>query len=195
MKKIPDNAKMVFKGVIFDVYQWDQEMFDGTTEIFEAIKRRDSVTVVATVGDKIIINHEEQPGSEPFVALPGGQLEEEMQPLDEAKRELLEETGYSSEDWEAWFVSDPLKAGRIAWNNHFFIARNCQKVAEQHLDNGERITPELVTFEAFLDFRHNPKSRNKDLFPLLEKAAENEEEKQKLKELLFGQNQLPITNN
>ena len=36
--KVPKQAKRVFKGVIFDVYQWEQEMFDGTKEIFEKLK-------------------------------------------------------------------------------------------------------------------------------------------------------------
>ena len=42
---IPANAKKVFHGVIFDVYQWEQEMFDGTKEIFEKLKRPDTVVV------------------------------------------------------------------------------------------------------------------------------------------------------
>ncbi len=37
--KIPPNAKRVFKGIIFDVYQWQQKMFDGSKETFEMLKR------------------------------------------------------------------------------------------------------------------------------------------------------------
>jgi len=29
--KIPKDAKLVFKGKIFDVYQWQQKVYDGTT--------------------------------------------------------------------------------------------------------------------------------------------------------------------
>ncbi len=186
MKKIPDNAKLVFKGIVFDVYHWQQEMFDGSFATFEALKKKDSVTILATVGDKIILNKEEQPNKLPFLALPGGMVEAGALPLDDAKRELLEETGYVTEGWQEWFVSDPLNTGRIEWNNYFYIARNCQKIAEQKLDPGEKIENILVSFEELLEFRNNPKARNKDLFPLLEKAAENEEEKEKLKTLLFG---------
>ena len=32
--KLPEQAKKVFDGEIFDVYQWDQEMYDGSTETF-----------------------------------------------------------------------------------------------------------------------------------------------------------------
>jgi ADP-ribose pyrophosphatase len=185
-KKIPDNAKLVFKGVRHDVYQWDQEMFDGSTAVFEAIKRQDSVTIVTIVGDKIMVNNEEQPGKPPFRALPGGELEEGQTPLENAKRELLEETGYSSDTWEAWFVSDVLKAGTVDWNNHFFIARNARKTHEPQLDAGEKIEVMFMNLEEFIEFRNNPRARNKDLFPILEKAADSEEEKEKLKTLLFG---------
>ncbi len=184
MKKIPDNAKKVFEGIIFDVYHWDQEMFDGSTEIFEAIRKKDTVTVVATVDGKIVLNHEEQPGRDEFTTLPGGMCELDGDALFNAKRELLEETGLITDDWTLWFVSDPWQAAKIDWNNYFYIAKNCKKIADQALDAGEKIISEYITFDKFLELRHNPKARNKDLFPILEKAATDEEEKQKLKTLL-----------
>ena len=60
--KIPDNAKLVFKGVIFDVYQWQQELFDGSQATFEALKRPGTVQVIPTVGDRVLLSYEEQPG-------------------------------------------------------------------------------------------------------------------------------------
>ncbi len=184
MKKIPNHAKKVFEGVIFDVYHWDQEMFDGSFETFEALKRKDSASIIALVGDKIIVNYEEQPMKEPFITIPGGNIDSGT-PLLGAKRELLEETGYQTEEWQEWFISDPSHLTKLEWNNYFFIAKNCQKTEEQALDPGEKIEVTLVTFEEFLELRNNPKFRNKDLISLLEKAAEFEEEKQKLKEM-FG---------
>jgi ADP-ribose pyrophosphatase len=184
MKKIPDNAKLVFKGVIFDVYHWQQEMFDGSFATFEALKKRESVTVVAVCDGKILINQEEQPGRTPFVAVPGGMCEKGDDPLATAKRELLEETGYVSDDWQEWFVSDPLNHAKIEWNNYFYIAKNCKKVADQKLDAGEKITSLLISFEEFLEMQHDPKFRNRDLIPILEKAASSKEEKQTLKDLL-----------
>ena len=184
MKKIPDHAKKVFEGVIFDVYHWDQEMFDGTHATFEALKKRDSVTILAVCDNKIILNHEEQPGRPAFMALPGGLCERGDEPQESAIRELLEETGMESDDWQQWFVSDPLEHAKIEWSNYFYIARNCKKIKEQSLDAGEKIEVTFATFEEFLEFRHNPKARNKDLFPILEKAATDETEKQTLQDLL-----------
>ena len=31
---VPKNAKKVFTGEIFDIYQWQQEMYDGSLSIF-----------------------------------------------------------------------------------------------------------------------------------------------------------------
>ena len=60
---LPAQAQRVFKGVIFDVYQWQQEMFDGTTETFEMLKRPDTVEVIAIKDDKLVVVHEQQPGT------------------------------------------------------------------------------------------------------------------------------------
>jgi ADP-ribose pyrophosphatase len=185
MKKIPDHAKKVFEGIVFDVYHWGQEQFDGSISMFEALRKRDNVTVIAVCDGKIAINHEEQPAREPFIGFPGGQCEKgENDVLSSAKRELLEETGLASDDWELLFISDPLNNQKIDWSNYFYVARNCKKVADQHLDIGEKIATSFITFEEFLDLRNNPMFRNKDINDLLTKVAEDSEERKKLQQSL-----------
>jgi len=58
---IPDDAKKVFSGVRTDVYQWDQEMFDGSIATFERIEKKPSAAIIAVVDSKIIITQQEQP--------------------------------------------------------------------------------------------------------------------------------------
>ena len=58
---IPRHAKRVFKGEIFEVYQWPQEMFDGSIKTFEMVRRPDTVATIAVIEDKIIVLEEEQP--------------------------------------------------------------------------------------------------------------------------------------
>ncbi len=194
MKKIPDNATKVFEGIVFDVYHWEQEMFDGTTSTFEAIKRADSVTILATVGDTILINREVQPGREPFVALPGGRVDRGEDILEAAKRELLEETGYTSDMFEYWFTEDPSDMAKMEWNSHFFIAKQCTKVRDVSLDPGEKIETLEITFEELLASKELLGNRNKGLLERVKSAISDEREKEKLKEVLFGQNQLLTTN-
>jgi len=185
MKKIPDNAKKVFGGVAFEIWQWEQEVFDGPKRTFEVAVRPDCSTVIAVVGDRIIIQEQEQPHlTEPFISLPGGNFEKNDDSLVCAKRELLEETGLVSSDWKEWFVI-PL-GFRVVCDNHFFIARNCTGNDIQNLDGGEKIKNKLITLDEFIDLRNNEKLLNVDLVRYLERAAGSEIEKQKLKELLFG---------
>ncbi len=188
MKKIPDNAKLAFKGVLHEVYQWEQQMFDGTYATFEAIKRPDTVTVIATTADRMLLNDEEQPNRSPFIAMPGGVADdEESTLLENAKRELKEETGYESCDWGEWFTSDVFQSQKIDWNNYFFIAKNVVKVSEPQLDAGEKIKTKLITFDEFLALRHDSRFRNKDLIPLLEEASKNQEKRKELEKILFTQ--------
>lgn len=56
--------------------------------------------------------------------------------LDAAKRELLEETGYVSEEWEK-LITVPSHATLSDDYAHVFIARNCHKISGQELDDTE----------------------------------------------------------
>src|SRR3989344_5268859 len=98
---MPKSAKRVFKGVVFDVYQWQQQMFDGTYETFEKIKRVDTVIVLpVTKEGKIILTKQQQPNGKPFTRVAGGRVDEGEGVLAAAKRELLEETGYEAVKFE-----------------------------------------------------------------------------------------------
>ncbi len=160
--RIPQQAKRVFKGEIFDVYQWQQTMYDGSHETFEMLKRPDTVQIVPTVGDRVLVSFEEQPNRpEPFYTPFGGRIDAGEEPLTAAKRELLEEAGMISDDWELWFTSQP--TGKIEWLIYFFIARNCKKIQAQTLDPGERITVKEVLFEEFLEIALRNDFRGREL--------------------------------
>lgn len=147
---LPESAQKVFDGEIFDVYQWEQELYDGTKAKFERLKRDDTGIVIAVTSDKkIIMLHQEQPHKPPFFGLPGGRLEPEEDPLQGTRRELVEETGYDSEDWELFYQINP--ASKIDWTVYCYIARNCEKKSGQRLDAGEKIDIELLDFDKFME--------------------------------------------
>lgn len=145
---LPSNAKLVFTGEIFEVWQWDQQMFDGTMATFERIWRPPTVIVIATVGDKLLIEEQDQPDRKNTINLVAGRADKNEDMLKEAKRELMEETGYRSDDWQLLFKHD--QHGKVLHDVYYFIARDCKKVAEQNLDAGEKIQTKLVDFEDFL---------------------------------------------
>lgn len=184
MKKIPDNARKVFEGLIFDVYHWEQEMFDGTTSTFEAIRRGDSVTVLALEGNTILVNEEIQPGRTPFLALPGGRVDKGEDIMSAARRELLEETGMVSKELIHWFTVDASDMAKIEWSSHYFIAKNCTKETEVSLDAGEKIVTKHFTLDELIENQNRFGNRNSGIRGKLEEAKNNSDEKQKLKELL-----------
>lgn len=147
---IPTRARRVFKGVIFDVWQWEQELFDGSKVAFERLSRPDSVCVLPVHDGKIVVGVEEQPASSKFSTLIAGRLDSGLSPLEHAKRELREEAGLASDDWELFRVYE--HQGKVAGRTHVFVARGCRKVGEQSLDAGERIELRECSFEEFLDF-------------------------------------------
>jgi ADP-ribose pyrophosphatase len=147
--KLPQEAKRVFKGKIFDVYQWDQRMFDGTYETFEMLKRPNTIEVIAIKGDKILLSKQSQPNKHDYYSLFGGRAEEGEEPLATAQRELLEESGYTSNEWEFWQRYDPIH--KIEWEIFIFIARNCKKMQDPTLDAGEKIETVTCSFEEFIE--------------------------------------------
>lgn len=147
---LPPHAVQVFDGELFNVYQWHQEMFDGSTQVFERLSRKDGATILAvTLDKKILITHEEQPNRDSFISLPHGGVEPRESVLEAAKRELQEETGYSSNTWEVWFTKPgPNKIIEIYTT---FIARNVYPTSSPHADAGEKIRVEEVSFDDFCE--------------------------------------------
>lgn len=152
---LPDHATCVFKGAIFDVYQWEQELYDGTTATFEKVKRPDTVIVFPVLDNgNILLTKQEQPGKQPFVGAPGGRVDPGEDVLAAAKRELLEETGCTAENFELFKAVQP--ASKIEWAVYIFIAKGIQKVSELNLDGGEKIELVEYDFEDFLEVASGP---------------------------------------
>jgi ADP-ribose pyrophosphatase len=179
--KIPSLAKKVFQGTIFSVFQWEQKMFDGSTETFEMIKRPNTIEIIATEGDKIFMSHQSQPNKHDFYSLFGGRAEENEDPLVTAKRELLEESGLASSDWELVKSYQPLH--KIDWEIYLFIARNCKKVADPKPDPGEKIETIECSFDEFVKIVEKDEYWGRELaldLLKMEKAGSLEAFKQKL---------------
>lgn len=135
---VPSSAKRVFKGIIFDVYQWQQERFDGTKATFEMLKRPDTVEVLAVKDGKIIAIQDEQPGRKAQLMLPGGRHDQpEQSELECAQRELLEETGMTFNTWRLIRAVQPL--GKIEHFVYTFLATDFASQREPSPDQGGEI--------------------------------------------------------
>jgi len=185
---LPKNAKLVFKGKIFDVYQWPQKMYDGTTVTFEKLKRPDTVNVVPIDKDgKVIIAIQSQPNRTEFTGCFGGRLEEGEDPLTGAKREFLEETGFKAKTWQLWFsrqIYDKIDCAYYA-----FVVKDLVKVQEQKLEAGERIRLKKVNFEEFFRIAATEKFRDHEISLQFFKALMDPRKMKDLKKLFLCNSQ------
>lgn len=181
---IPDHAKKVFSGVLFDVYQWEQELFNGARTVFEKIRRPDTVVVFPVLDDgRILLTEQEQPGSEPFIGATGGRVDETEDILAAAKRELLEESGYEASEFVLWDAQQP--TSKIEWAVYTFIAKGLKKVAELNLDAGEKIQLKPVSFDEFLELATIERFRfaEKEIISKVFEARLDPEKKEELRKL------------
>lgn len=125
---------------------------DGTVfEPYYSYSRRDYVVIVASdmEGNYLCVRQFRQGIGQVTTEFPAGGIEREdgkeygghadafaENALEAAKRELLEETGYESDEWRHLLIvpSNATIADNYA---HLFAARNCRKVSEQSLDETE----------------------------------------------------------
>jgi ADP-ribose pyrophosphatase len=70
------------------------------------------------------------------LATVGGYLEPGEEPLEAAKRELLEETGYEAPEWIA-LGHYAVDANRGAGTAHYFLALHAHRIAERNADDLE----------------------------------------------------------
>ncbi len=144
---IPEAAKLVFKGIIHDVYHWQQEMYDGTTATFEMLKRADTIHVVAIKEHKLVVLKEQQPSFDEFYGLPGGRHDVDNETeFNAARREMLEETGMSFRSWRLLDVNQP--NSKTDYFTYLFLAYDFESQSLQRLDAGEKIQVTLMDRDA-----------------------------------------------
>lgn len=143
---IPDEAELKFKGVIFDTYQWQQKMYDGSYSTFEMLRRPDTVDVISIKDGKLVVQEQEQPNQGFYYDFPGGRHDVETETeLEAAKRETLEESGMTFATWKLIHVFQPQP--KLEWFIYTFVATDFIDQVEQKLDSGEKITNSLKSLE------------------------------------------------
>ena len=108
---------------------------------FYTVTIPDAAMVAAITADgQILLKSEYRYAcGEKVIECPAGMFEpEETDPLAVAKRELLEETGYSCDEWI--YLGPTLESTSKLTNiMHLFLAKNCIQISDQHLDANEHL--------------------------------------------------------
>ncbi|HEY1074488.1 MAG TPA: NUDIX hydrolase [Patescibacteria group bacterium] len=184
---LPENAKKVFNGIIFDVYQWEQLQFDGTVKIFEKLKRDDTALIIPILEDgNILLLEQEQPGKPPFIGFAGGRIDKGEDPLEGAKRELREETGYEASEWELIDAVQPVS--KIEWSVYTYVARGCRPFGSQSLDSGERIQFKPISFDGLVEIMARDDFHDKEgmLGRFALRALYDPSQREQFRKLLYG---------
>jgi ADP-ribose pyrophosphatase len=125
---------------------------DGARASFFVIENPDWVNIIAlTKDDEVVLIEQFRYGSEEIILeIPGGMVDEDEDVETAAKRELLEETGYSSDEFVFLGVSHPNPAIQ---NNRLFhyLALNCEKTEETKFDEHESVVTKRVSAEEVPD--------------------------------------------
>ncbi len=123
---------------------------------FYVLNAPEWINVIALTPDNEVVLVEQYRAGihESSLEIPGGMVDEGENPLEAAKRELLEETGY--------VAGSIKKIGKTSSNpailsnyTHLFLAENCEKIQDQQTDGNEDIKVHMIPMEEFLNLVKN----------------------------------------
>lgn len=181
---IPAEAKKVFQGQIYSVWQWEQKLYDGSYKTWEGLTRADSVHTVGILSDgTILLTEDKQPGRQGVLTPPGGQVDAGEKPEEAARREFLEETGYDIGTLIPWHHFRA--STKMDWCIWAFVGRDLRKVSEPHFDPGERAKVMTFSFDEFLELGRTPRLRDRILRILLLEAMLDSSKKAELRAILY----------
>lgn len=115
---------------------------------FYKVTIKDCAAIVALTADgKVVLKKEYRHCYEQeLIEIPAGVLENGEDPLNAAKRELQEETGYRSEKW-TYLGKTVESSAKLTNFMYIYLAEDCKRVSDQKLDYGEDIDVLEVEFD------------------------------------------------
>ena len=145
---------------------YDFELSNGVKKRYDRITKGngngDAVIIVPVTSDnKYVMIIESRPNILNGIAIefPAGMVDKGEKPIEAAKRELLEETGYTCDniiEMEGHFQDQGCSKAII----RTFLATGCKKISNQRLDDTESIKYVEMTYEELYDLVMNSNVEN-----------------------------------
>ncbi len=131
------NSKEIFSGKIVKLTLDSVELPDGTTAEREVVRHPAGVVVAPLTKDNklLFVRQYRYPFAQTVLELPAGKIDDNSPPLDNAKRELLEETGAVGASYVPLGVQ-MVSPGFCDEIIYMYMCR-VEHFEQQHLDEGE----------------------------------------------------------
>lgn len=147
------GQKKVFESNFITLFQEKLEKEDGeVVDDYYSVKRRDAVFAVALTKDlKIVLVYQYKNGVKKVIwEIPAGFIEDNEKPEEAGRRELLEETGFTSK--EGVKVGGFIPNTGISPNvNYVYLFLEAEKIKEQNLDKNEAIEVKLFPLKLLVE--------------------------------------------
>jgi ADP-ribose pyrophosphatase len=160
MPAIINSQSTLHKGRVFNLVTENYTLENGVTSDMDFIQHPGAAAMVPMINSEevVLIKQYRHAIREYIWEIPAGTLDPEETPLNCARRELIEEIGYSSTDWHQLGTITPLP-GYSDERIHIFLALNL-KPAAQRLDDDEMIDVHKMSLDKAL--RMIPKGKISD---------------------------------
>lgn len=163
------DSETIWQGRLLHVVRDQVKLPDGTDGVREYIKHPGAVVIIPELpnGDLVFERQYRYPVGRVMLEFPAGKIDPDEPPLLTAQRELLEETGYTAEEWTHLATMHPT----IGYANEaidIFLARGLRDTGSRHLDEGEFVDIVIMGLEqAMLEVRFGRLTDGKTLSALL----------------------------
>jgi len=140
------HFKVVDEKIVYDDFltlKVDELLKDDQSSIFYHVilTKCEAVSIIAKTqdGNFLVADEYRHPIKKSIIGFPGGRIEDQENPIEAAKRELKEETGYISSNW-SYLGSSYAMPAICEQKIHFVLAEGAYKESNTKLDPFEVIS-------------------------------------------------------
>ena len=140
------NRTIVYRGNVFTLVRENVTLENGTTTDVEFIEHPGAAAIIPMLSDtRVVLLSQYRHALKSYIwEIPAGTLDPQEEIIDCAKRELIEETGYTAAQWHRLGEITPVP-GYSDERIHIFLATDLQPT-DRHLDADEVIEVKEVDF-------------------------------------------------